>query len=178
MSRDGNKIKVVDNFKHLGEWMNSSEKDFSVRKAQAWSVCHKLKKIWSSNLSKKFKIRLFITTVQSIFLYGSETWTINKSFEKKLDGCYTKMLQMALNVNWQDMIPNSELYGDLPFVSSKVAVRRMKIAGRCVRHQEEEKASKLTLRQPAHGKRSVGRRKLSYIDTLLNDTGLDNVGEM
>ena len=53
----------------------------------------------------------------------------------------------------------------------------MKIAGHCVRHQEEE-ASKLTMWQPAHGKRSVGRRKLSYIDTLLNDTGLDNVGEL
>ena len=63
------------------------------------------------------------------------------------------MLRMALNVNWQDMIPNSELYGDLPLVSSKVAVRRMKIAGPCcVRHQEEEEASKLTLWQPAHGK--------------------------
>ena len=177
MSRDGNKIKVVDNFKYLGGWMNSSKKDFEVRKAQAWSACHKLKKIWSSNLSKKFKIRLFITTVETILLYGSETWTISKSFEKKLDGCYTKMLRMALNVNWQDMIPNSELYGDLPLVSSKVAVRRMKIAGHCVRHQEEE-ASKLTLWQPVDGKRSVGRRKLSYIKTLLNDTGLDNVGEL
>ena len=105
--------------------------------------------IWSSNLSKKFKTRLFITTVESILLYGSETWTITKSFEKKLDGCYTKMLRMARNVNWQDMIPNSELYGDLPLVSSKVT------ASHCVRHQEEE-ASKLTLWQPAHGKRSVG----------------------
>ena len=38
MSRDGNKIKVVDNFKYLGGWMNSSEKDFEVRKAQAWSA--------------------------------------------------------------------------------------------------------------------------------------------
>ena len=178
MSRDGNKIKVVDNFKYLGGWMNSSKKDFELRKAHAWSACHKLKKIWSSNLSKKLKIRLFITIVESILLYGSETWTISKSFEKKLNGCYTKMLRMALNVNWQDMIPKSEVYGDLPLVSSKVAVRRMKIAGHCVRHQEEEEASKLTLWQPAHGKRSVERRKLSYIDTLLNDTGLDNVGEL
>ena len=39
MSRDGNKIKVVDNFiKYRGGWMNSSEKDFEVRKAQAWSA--------------------------------------------------------------------------------------------------------------------------------------------
>ena len=54
---------------------------------------------------------------------------------------------------------------DLPLVSSKMAVRRMKTTGHHVRHQEEE-ASKLTLWQPAHGKRSVGRRKLSYINTI------------
>ena len=178
MSRDSYKAKVVDNFKYLGGWMNSSEKDFEVRKAQRWSACHKLKKIWSSNLSKKFKIRLFITTVESTLLYGSEAWTINKSFEKKLDGCYTKMLRMTPNVTWQDMIANSEFYGDLPLVSSKVTVTRMKIAGHCVRHEEEE-TSKLTLWQPVHGKRSTGKRKLSYIDTLLNDTGgLHNVGEL
>ena len=35
MSRDGNKIKVIDTFKYLGGWMNSLEKDFEVRKAQA-----------------------------------------------------------------------------------------------------------------------------------------------
>ena len=64
ISRDENKIKVVDNFKYVGAWMHSSEKDFEARKAQAWSACHKLKKIWSLNLSKKFKIRLFITTVE------------------------------------------------------------------------------------------------------------------
>ena len=34
MSRDGNKIKVVDNFEYLGGWMNGSEKDFELRKAQ------------------------------------------------------------------------------------------------------------------------------------------------
>ena len=47
MSRDGNKIKIVDNFKYLVGWMNSSDKDFEGRKTQAWSACHTPKKIWS-----------------------------------------------------------------------------------------------------------------------------------
>lgn len=51
---------------------------------------------------------------------------------------------MTLNFSWQDMIPNEQLYGDLPSASSKVAVRRMKIASHFVRHQEGE-VSKLTL---------------------------------
>ena len=50
-TRSGNSIKEVDNFKYLGAWTQSSEKDFKVRKALAWSACHDLKKIWSSTLS-------------------------------------------------------------------------------------------------------------------------------
>ena len=39
-SNDGTRIKEVDNFKYLGAWTQSSEKDFHVRKALAWSACH------------------------------------------------------------------------------------------------------------------------------------------
>ena len=85
-SRSGKTLKVVNNFKYLGSWMESSEKDFEVRKALAWSSCHKLKKIWNSTLSRKIKVRLFLATVESVLLYGSETWTLTKSMEKKLNG--------------------------------------------------------------------------------------------
>ena len=74
-------------------------------------------------------------------------------------------------------ITNVRLYGDLPPVSSKVGVRRMKLAGHCARHPEEE-ASKLVFWQPALGQRNVGRRAVTYIDTLLRDTNLDNVDEL
>lgn len=42
-SKDKNKIKSVDNFKYPGGWINSPEKNFEIRKAQAWPVCQKLK---------------------------------------------------------------------------------------------------------------------------------------
>ena len=76
------------------------------------------------------------------------------------------------------MIPNEHLYGNLPLKSSKVAIRRMKIAGRCVLHQEEEKTSKLTLWQTLHGRGTVPRSNIFYFDALLNDTGSDNVNEL
>ena len=69
MSRDGNKIKIVDNFKYLGGSMNSSEKKFKVRKAQAWLAFHKLKKIWSSNLSKKLFKTIYYTSWVDSFVW-------------------------------------------------------------------------------------------------------------
>ena len=169
--KNGGVIKVVNNFKYLGGWMHSTAKDFEIRKALAWSSCHKLQKIWKSNLSRKLKIKLFLATVESVLLYGSETWTINKTLQKRLDGCYTRMLRMALNISWKAKLTNTQLYGELPPVSSKVAYRRMLIAGHCVRHKEEE-ASKLVLWEPTQGHRNRGRKTVTYIDTLKEDTGL------
>ena len=83
----------------------------------------------------------------------------------------------ALNVSWKSKIPNKQLYGDLPPVSSKVAYRRLLLAGHCVRHADEE-ASKLVLWQPAQGHRNRGRRAVNYIDTLMEDTGLESTEEL
>ena len=133
--------------------------------------------IWKSNLSRKIKERLFLATVESVLLYGSETWTINKTMKKRLDGCYTKMLRMALNISWKSKLRNEQLYGSIPRVSSKVAYRRLKLAGHCIRHPEEV-ASQLVLWQPTFGHRNVGRQAVTYIDTLMNDTNLGSVEEL
>ena len=75
-------------------------------------------------------------------LHGTETWTLTSALKKRLDGCYTRMLRMALNISWRSHTTNWLLYGDLPPVSLKVQQGRMRLAGHCMRHREEE-ASKL-----------------------------------
>ena len=138
--------------------MENTDKDIKLRKPLAWSACHKLRKIWTSTLSKRIKIRLFIATVESVLLYGAETWTITQTMKKQLDGCYTRMLWMALNVSWKQLIPNIQLYGELPPVSTKVQQRRMRLAGHCVRH-DDEVANKLVMWQPTDGHAKRGRQK-------------------
>ena len=176
-TRNNVTLKAVDDFKYLGAWMSSSEKDIKVRKAQAWQACHKLKKIWTSELPRKTKIRLFQTTVESVLLYGSETWTLTKQLEKSIDGTYTRMLRTALNVRWQQHMTNDDLYGNLPKISEKIRERRLRLSGHCMRHQEEE-ASKLILWEPRQGHTKRGRRARTYIDNIKADTGLDSSQEI
>ena len=97
--------------------------------------------------------------------------------KKQLDGCYTRMLRMALNVSWKQHITNIQLYGELPPVSTKVQQRRMRLAGHCVRH-EDEVANKLVLWQPTDGHANRGRQTMTYVDNLLQDTGLENRSEL
>ena len=55
---DGTDLKRVDDLKYLRAWVDSSEKDVKIIKAQAWRTCHQMRNIWNSKLSRKFKIRL------------------------------------------------------------------------------------------------------------------------
>ena len=104
-------------------------------------------------MSKAMKVRLVIATVESVYLYGSETWTLTLKTEKELNGSYTRMLHMALGVNWKDKIPNDILYGDLPKLTDKIRERRLKLAGHCSRHTELV-VHKLTLWTPQQGTRT------------------------
>ena len=53
----GNKLKKVDNFKYIGSWIQSSDKDMNIRIGQAWSAPNKMMKVWKSNLKKSSQNR-------------------------------------------------------------------------------------------------------------------------
>ena len=54
-AKNGETLKVVENFKYLGAWTHSSASDISVRKALTWSACHRLQKVWSTRLRRQQK---------------------------------------------------------------------------------------------------------------------------
>ena len=84
--------------------IDSSAKDLKIKKALAWKTCHQMRNIWKSTLSRKMKLRLMHTTVESVLLYGYETWTLTKILLKQLDGIYTRILRMILNVHWSQKV--------------------------------------------------------------------------
>jgi hypothetical protein len=172
-TNDSTHLGKVDDFKYLGAWMHSSEKDIKTRKAAAWRACGRLSQLWKSkSLSRKLKERLFIATVESVLLYGCEAWTVTPKISKQLDGCYTRMLRSVFNIHWSQHMTNKELYGDLPRVSNKIRERRVRFAGHCYRRSDEA-AAKTIHWIPKHGYRKPGRPAITHIDLLKRDTGLE-----
>ena len=104
-------LKIVEDFKYLGSRTASTEKDIAVRKALAWKALNKIDKIWKSVLSDEVKLNTFTTLIESILLYGCESWTLTQAQSKRLDGCYTRMLRKVQNKGWKDhgKISNSVL---------------------------------------------------------------------
>ena len=136
-SLDGSKIEKVTDFKYLGSYTTTSY-DMDLRIEQAWGAMNSLNKVWESNIKRATKTKVFKTSVKSILLYGSDSWSwsVTKTLSKKLDGTYTRMLRKAFNISWSQHITNKMLYGNLPYVSSIVRKRRLTLAGHVFRHRE------------------------------------------
>ncbi|KAJ8347957.1 hypothetical protein SKAU_G00265460 [Synaphobranchus kaupii] len=172
-------LREVSDFKYLGSWVNSTEQDLRVRKALAWKALNGMASVWKSNLPREAKLHFFDATVEAVLLYGCECWTLKPSLQKSLDGCYTRMLHAALNIDQNAHVNNMRLYGGRPRLSEKIAARRMRLAGHCHRHRELP-ASKLVLWEPSPGlgRRSRGRPTPTFVDILKKDVGAETTGEI
>ena len=77
--------------------------------------------------------------------------------KKQINVNYTRILRMALNVDWKQHKTNKEVYGNLPRATMKI--------------QEQ-------LWGPNHGVRSRGRPAMNFVDSLPVGTGLSDSGEI
>ena len=52
---NGTEIEWVKDFKYLGSWMESTEKDLAIRKALSWQALNGMSRIWKSNMGNELK---------------------------------------------------------------------------------------------------------------------------
>ena len=145
ISLDDIQIERVSGIDYLG-CFTDTDKDIKSKIHRAWSALHSLKKVWKSQIRKETKTKVFKATVESILLYGSESWTLNVARTKRLNGTYTRMLRTVYNILWQSHTRNSVLYGSLPPISSVVKSRCYALAGHVARN--DEAANKVVLWSP------------------------------
>ena len=96
---NGRSLKQVDKFTYLRSSVSSTKTDINTWLAKAWTAIDRLSVIWKSDLTDKIKRSFFQAAAVSILLYGCTTWMLTKHMEKKLDGNYTRMLQVILNMS-------------------------------------------------------------------------------
>ena len=125
--------------------------------------------IWTSKLATRLKIRIFRATIEPILLYGSETWTLPVRLQKRLDGCYTRLLMRAKNLSWKQHPTLNQIYEELIPASTLVRQRRTQFAGHCQRATNEIVSSLVLWKPHADGRRG---RKLTFPDVISRDTGV------
>ena len=93
------------------------------------------------DLSRKTRLRIFHSVIESILLYGSETWTLTKQMTLRLDGCYTKLLRYIQNIKYnpdaEHHASDAEVYrNDVRPVSQVLRERRLSFIGHCMRSNQ------------------------------------------
>ena len=145
----GQPINIVEDFKYLGSYVGSTERDIKVRIGLAWAAFAKLKSILRSpKIKLNFKIRLFKAACISILLYGCETWILTETSNEKLDiyarTCYRIMLGIKQS---RDHVTNQSLYqltGQVP-LRETIRERQLKFTGHCIRMPKDEPANRFVI---------------------------------
>ena len=171
LTLDGQDIKVVTEFKYLGAYMSSTEKDVQSRIGLTWVAFNKLKSILTSPLpSNNFKLKLFDAACISILLYGCEAWNLTEKMIKQLDIFVRKCYRIILKIKQsEDHVMNDDLYqraGRRP-ISEEIRKRQLQFIGHCLRLPDTEQPAHIyALYESNMGKQKVGRLKPTYNDQI------------
>ena len=82
---------------------------------------------------------------------------------------------MAFDISWMEHVNNKTLYGDLPKLTSKIAARRLSLAGHCL---PELPASQVVIWEPTNERMNPGRPPKTMVKTLLEDNGAASTAEL
>lgn len=168
LTLNGEVIETVENFKYLGSQMQSTEKDFEVRKGQAWGAYRQLSNIWKSKTTPvHLKINIFKASCLSILLYGSETWVLTQKLRNELDSFATNCYRHILGIKRLDKVSNNEIYERVKQIPLSVTLgeRQLTWIGHMLRRNDNELIKKYALYGPDQldGDAKIGKPKLTYI---------------
>jgi len=104
----------------------------------ASSVMGQLTSVWRhSRLSLCTKLRLYNALIVFVLLYDTETWTLTKSNEQKLEAFQMSCLRRILGIRWFDFVPNVSVMSHTQqrSICSRIRDRRISVFGhvRCLR---------------------------------------------
>ena len=105
---------MVDCFSYLGSAIDrqgGTDRDVTARFGKARAAFVMLKNIWvSKKISTRTKLRIFISNVKSVLLYGSESWRKIKTMLRKIQTFINPCLRRIYDIRWPEMISNKDLW--------------------------------------------------------------------
>ena len=84
--------------------------------------------IWRSSIFLLTKVQLYCTYIQSVLLYGSETWALTRALIDKVDAFDNICLRLILRIPYVDHVANATVglrAGSPPQLSQLIQRRRL-----------------------------------------------------
>ena len=142
--------------------------EVKIRIGKANGAFTRLKNIWKSNrIGTTTKIRLYVSNVRSVLMYGTETWRNNKEVENKMRAFEGRCLRNILKIHWPNIISNKHLAErtKLKNVTSEIKRRRWNWLGHVLRMKKTRHPNRALYWKPME-KRQRGRPKGTFRRTI------------
>ena len=113
----GQDLECVDKFCYLGDMIaagGGAEEASRARVRCAWAKFRELAPILTSRgASLKVKGKIYRTCVQTVLVYGSETWPVKTEDVQRMERTERMMIRWMCGVSLKNRISSAELYGRL-----------------------------------------------------------------
>ena len=106
----GNSVKQVNEFTHLRSRKVSVKADIRWGIGSAWGTLKKLDSVWTDNLTKSIKVKLFLVTVGLLILYGLILY---------------ESLIAVMSIHWPQRMKNQKLYNGIPELNDTAWYRKL-----------------------------------------------------
>ena len=164
---NGKNLKQVKHLKYLGcslSWNCREDKEMNIRLGQAKSAFRKMKSIiCSKNLSFKSRFRVLNCYIYPIFTYCSETWSISKAMESRIQAFEMWCFRRMQRISWKAKMSNEHVLrqiGQHANLLKAIKIRQMRFLGHVIR---KEKLEHLSLTGLIPGKRARGVQRQTYV---------------
>ena len=115
-----------------------------------------------------------MTGHRPVATYGCEAWTLKKDEEKRIQAFENKCIRKLLRIPWTKMMTNEQVYvsaGARRELLAHTKIRKLRYFGHIMRQQNGSIESSI-MTGFVEGNRGRGRPRISWIDNVLNWTGL------
>ena len=126
----------------------------------------------STQTQPSTKLRVLKCYIHSALLYGSETWTLNKNTEKRIEAFEMWTFRRMAKISWTERKTNKEvcdILGVKPSLLNEIKSRKIRYFGHTKRHNSIQKQ---ILEGCVEGRRTRGRPARTWIDDIKSWTGL------
>jgi len=112
------------------------------------------------------KGKVYRTMVRPVLIYGSETWTLKRREEERLERTEMRMLRWILGLTLRDKKRNDDIRRSLGVacITDKVREARLKWFGHVQRREED--CVRRILEADVCGQQSRGRQRKRWIDVV------------
>ena len=164
---------MADKFVYLGSTLSRSaniDEEIAYRIARASASFGRLRdKVWDRRgLSIETKLKVYKAVVLPSLLYACETWTVYSRHAKQLNAFHMRCLRTILHIKWQDKVPDTEVLqrAEMESIHATLMRSQLRWAGHVHRMDDSRLPKRLLYGELTQGKRSLGRPKLRFKDTL------------